>query len=159
MTAANLASFPMHTSGGQGTYGDPVPIGAMGAAGNNHYDASYPVAVNDPSNAAVVHQDVPGSNPGNWPEATASFAYITPSEGGVAGDSMRNGWSTGLAKLDRNIHHFTGRAVRFVRRDLSKDTGPVGQSNYQGKLTAGVGQQTIEYPSLQDIANSFVNHG
>jgi hypothetical protein len=133
-----------------GTYGDPVPTGSI-----PDYTLGMPAAVVDPNNHIRTAGSTPGMNRGDWPEASANFDYVSPAEGGQAGSVMRNGWSTGIAKLDRNVHHFTGRAVTFVRRNLQGDTGPVGTDNHAGVLAAGVQSQVQQYPSLQDIALSL----
>jgi len=121
------------------------------------YDSGFPAGVTDPDSNVTTQPDVPGEDIGDWPGANVQFSsYIHASEGGVAGSAERLGWTTGLAKLDRNVHHFTGRAVRFARRNLALDTGPVGVSGYQDKLSAGVDSQFIDtMPPLEDIYRSF----
>lgn len=121
------------------------------------YDLGYPAGVTDPDSHIVTQGDVPDSDQGGWNGNYSKFTdYVHASEGGETGSDYRNGFTSGLAKLDRNVHYFTGRAVRFVRRDLSKDTdGPVGFSSYQDKLASGVEAQYQQLPSLEDIYRSF----
>lgn len=146
-----------------GAYGDANPT-----SGATAYDIGYPDGLANarmyaqPDTAEGLAPDglyLGNEDRGDWPAASASLAYLRGEfahVGGQAGSEHRNGWSDGLRKYDRNIHHFTGRYVRFIRRDVSKDGGPVGRSNYAGKLASGVNQQfSADMPSLEDIARGF----
>lgn len=149
---------------GLGDYGDAAPTSGAFA-----YDVGYPDAMGDAR--IFVGQDEAGgsitpdglmlasTDPGDWPEASASLAYLrgdNASIGGVDGAVHRNGWSDGTRKYDRNIHQFTGRYIRFVRQNTQLRGGPVGRSNYAGKLASGVNEQfSPDLPSLEDIAKGF----
>jgi hypothetical protein len=125
------------------------------------YDPGYPAGVTDPENHVVTQGEVPGADLGDWPEGKTAFIdYIHASEGGVPGTAYRNGYTSGIQKFDRNVHHFTGRSVLFVTRDLSKDGGPVGTDNYRSQLVSGVNQQFLESaPSLEDIYYGITGRG
>lgn len=128
-------------------------------SGGLRYDSGFPAAVTDPDSHITTQPDVPFEDPGDWPGANVQFStYIHASEGGVSGSNDRLGWTTGIAKLDRNVHHFTGRAVRFVRRNLANDNnGPVGSDHYQDKLAYGVENQFVDpMPPLEEIYRSIV---
>lgn len=162
MTAATFASVPYQAE----RITDEPSVPTSGRVG---YDGGYPVAVTDPDSNIITQLNDPNvegvdtqlyvSPPMPLPEASASLAYLrggNASIGGKMGEALRLGYTSGLAKLDRNVHHFTGRYVRFDRRDLAKDTGPVGRSNYSGKLYSGVEQQfSAALPPLEEIYRGF----
>ena len=81
--------------------------------------------------------------------------YVDQNIGGETGTVIRNGYTTGLNR-DWWASPFAGGHARFVRRDLAKDTGPVGRDNSRTVLEAGVKQQYTTYPSIEDIYKSFV---
>jgi hypothetical protein len=127
-------------------------------AGRVYYDAGFPGTVSSPMYNVVTQQD--NIYETNWPapEANVDIAqYIDQSVGGTTGTVVRNGYRTG-------INHdwlapISDRMVHFVRRDLSKDTGPVGLDNRANVLQAGVSQQFAVMPSLEDIYRGFVQGG
>lgn len=148
---------------GLGDYGDANPSGAFA------YDVGYPSGMGDAR--TYVGQDTPGgavSSDGlmllaadtmDVQPASSSLAYLRGEHahvGGQTGVRQRNGFSDGTRKYDRNVHHFTGRYLRFLRQNVGLRGGPVGRSNYSGKLASGVDQQySATMPSLEDIARGF----
>lgn len=80
--------------------------------------------------------------------------YIDQTVGGKTGVTNPLGYSTGLN--NSWYSRFGGGYVKFFRRALAKDTGPVGRDNNMSRLQAGVGEQTAQYPSMQTIARSIV---
>lgn len=141
-------------------FGDAAPTSSAPPGSGDIYGVGYPASVVDPENLIVTQGQVPGDDLGDWPGASVQFStYIHASEGGKPGTAFRNGFTTGIQKLERNIHHFTGRAVLFNRRDLSKDGGPVGTDNYRSQLVSGVNQQFMDNaPSLEDIYYGITGH-
>lgn len=133
MRASTVASVPQPSSGID--YGTQYPIGA------SQYQTT----------GAVI-----GSNMRDGtPVPVAGIGYINQTVGGRSGAVGWNGYSGGLSRAWWG-NPFTGRAREFVRRDLVKDTGPVGRDNSRSVLASGVlSQQTVD-PSLDDVYSSIV---
>lgn len=84
--------------------------------------------------------------------------YIDQTVGGTTGVANKQGYTSGGMAHYWNANHFTGRTKQFMTRDLAKDTGPVGRSNYTGQLQSGVLSQFVIPPSLEDIYRSFTGN-
>lgn len=123
----------MFTPSGTVTYTGPVPVGVdRSTQQDNINESSYQLSE---------------------PNVDIS-RYIDASVGGKTGVVNPLGYSTGLN--NSWYSRFAGGMVRFTRRNLAKDTGPVGRDNNMGNLQAGVASQTAQYPSMQAIARSIV---
>lgn len=85
----------------------------------------------------------------------AGIGYIDQTTGGKAGIVGWNGYTGGLSRSWWGVP-FTGRAREFVRRDLTKDTGPVGRDNSRSVLASGVQSQQTVGPTLDQIYASMV---
>lgn len=136
-------------------------------SGHVDYDAWFPSMVVPTVNGAArvaTHGDNLGSTSMDFEEADVDIRrYIDTSVGGRTGVANKNGYSTGIRQWWNGgigvVGAFTGRTKRFVRRDLAKDTGPVGRSNYMGLLQSQVASMYTVPPSLEDIYRSIVGMG
>jgi hypothetical protein len=140
----------------------PVDAASVGPAGRVSYDAGNTLSVASPQWHVQTAQDNfeatsrTDASAGGNDRSVDITRYIDRNVGGRTGVRIVNGYTTGLNQ-SWNAHHFRGRAVQFVQRDLSKDGGSVGRTNFAESLRLGVDQQLSVMPSLEDIYRSIAN--
>lgn len=123
------------------------------------YDGGFPPGVSAPSQRIQTQGDPIGTSARDDPEANVDISrYIDQAVGGKTGVVVGQGYSGGLSR-DWFAGPFTGRYVRFFRRNLSNDKGPVGLDNRASALQAGVAEQFTVPPTLEQIYQGFVGGG
>lgn len=117
-------------------------------AGDTVYDGLIPVG-----DSVITQADNPGQTSYDVAHADVDISrYIDQTVGGETADVYNLGYSTGLN--NSWYSRFSGGVVKFVTRNLARDTGPVGRDNSRSTLQAGVELQTEGWPTIQDIARS-----
>lgn len=118
-------------------------------SGDVVYDGLIPVG-----DSVMTQADNPGATHYDIAHADVDISrYIDQTVGGQTSDVINLGYSTGLNNAWYS--RFAGGVVKFVTRNLSRDTGPVGRDNSRSVLQAGVALQTESWPTIQDIARSI----
>ena len=144
-----------------------VPQGRadIGPRGRVDYDSGNVLGVSSPQwhvqtmqqNAVVQNGDTSttrtDATAGGNDRSVDITRYIDRNVGGTTGVRIVNGYTSGLNRA-WTAHHFRGRAVQLVQRDLAKDTGPVGRTNFAESLRLGVDHQMSVMPSHDEIYRS-----
>ena len=129
-------------------------------SGRTVYDDGYPVKPVSGLFATHADTDILSGSQQDTPHVDVNIRrYIDTAVGGRTGVVTVAGYSTGFRRWWNGgigtTNAFTGRTKRFVTRDLAKDTGPVGRSNYAGQLQSAVASQYHIPPTLEDIYRSL----
>lgn len=132
----------------------------IGMPGNGHvvYDQGYPAAVSAPIYHIATQGDTIGHTVGETglpPVNVDIRRTINQSVGGTPGVMNKQGYTSGIQRSWREAR-FHGGTVRFVTRDLTADTGPVGVSNRAGMLKSAVEAQYTIPPTMEAIYNSII---